>query len=320
MENLGLVEKVAFLYYRDKCSQSKIAKKLKISQGQTSKLLKKAEDEGIVKIIIKPPYTYELEKKVVKHLNLKDARLVFGEKDELLYNKLGLEAAVYFEEVVEDGFTIGISGGRTMTQFVETISSKPRQVTIYPLTMWGGAKFMESVNPSILISILFHKFRPKANCLRYELPPPLIKDEAFKKILEENINKTKIALTKANMILTGVGYLDEMNPFFQLAQSSRIRIGDFKKKGIIGNIFSHLLNSMGQEIGVGEVGLKDHIVELLSLKNLQELSADKNKHVILASGGQNRLAVIKACARTRLFNVLITDYKTAEELLKIEAT
>lgn len=310
---MDIVEKVAFFYHKDKLSQPEIARRLKISQAQVSRLLKKAEDEKIVIIDVKSSYLTELNKKVSSHLNLKDTKLVFSKEDDMLYCNLGQEAAKYFEEIVQDGFKIGISGGRTITQFVEALSSRPREVEIYPLTLWGITEFVESVNPIILISILYHKFRPKARCLRYELPP-LKGYEAFKKDLEKNINITRKALTNVDILLTGVGYLDKVNPFFQLTKIKKMPIENLQKKGIVGNIFSHTLNVDGQKI---QTGLEDYILELLPLENLKKLAADKDRYVILVSGGKGRLEVIKACVRAKLFNVLISDNKTGEELLKI---
>ena len=50
-----LMVKIAKLYYRENLKQESVARRLKISKYKVSRLLRKATDSGIVKILIIDP-------------------------------------------------------------------------------------------------------------------------------------------------------------------------------------------------------------------------------------------------------------------------
>ena len=55
---IDLMFKVAELYYIDEFKQEKIARRLNISKYKVSRVLKKAKEEGVVKMqVIKPVYS-----------------------------------------------------------------------------------------------------------------------------------------------------------------------------------------------------------------------------------------------------------------------
>lgn len=311
---MDLIEKIAYLYYAENLAQDQIAGELGISQAQVSRHLKKALEQKIVTISIKKPYLAKLERDLCSKLKLKDVRLVFSKKEEtFLHYRLGQELARYFQDVTKEGFKVALSGGRTITQFVDALPPRPFGLKLFPLTLWTSGEFVESVNPVILISILYSKFSPKATCLRYELPPVEKYDEV-KRYIEHNIRETIKEFATLDMVITGVGDIeDSANPFFHLAKDAHIKASDIRKAGVVGNIFCHAINHDGEKI---RTGFEGYFTELLSFDRLKKLTADKTKFVILASGGVRRFKAIKACSKAGLFNVLITDSDTAEELLK----
>lgn len=313
-----VIRRVAYYYFVDKLSQKEIGENLGLSQAQVSRYIRKAKQDKVVIITVKDSYITELEKELCKRFKLKKVRLVQRNKlplenEATLFFSLGLEVTRYFESVLKDKQIIGVSGGRVLREFIESVSGRPLKLKLFPLTLWTSPESRESVNPSILLSILQHKFRPDAEILRYELPP-VNRFQEFKKHLEDNIAETISALLDLDILITGCGDInDEANPFYRLSEISNIKIEDLVNKGAVGNIFSHVIDSQGNEL---ESGYEDFIVKLLSFEKLKDLASSEKKHIILASGGKSRREVIKACLRGQLFNVLITDEDTALELLK----
>ena len=55
LEELRLITKVATLYYRHGLRQAEIAERLDLSQASVSRLLKRGESEGIVRITVAAP-------------------------------------------------------------------------------------------------------------------------------------------------------------------------------------------------------------------------------------------------------------------------
>src|ERR1700724_4590360 len=71
-----LIAEVAQLYHEERCTQNEIANKLRLSQGTVCRLLKKAEERGIVRITVIPP------------------KGIFVDLEELLEEKFGLTQVI----------------------------------------------------------------------------------------------------------------------------------------------------------------------------------------------------------------------------------
>ncbi|HZY41192.1 MAG TPA: helix-turn-helix domain-containing protein, partial [Anaerolineae bacterium] len=90
--------KVARLYYQQGLGQREIAAQLDVSQASVSRLLKRAEQEHIVRIAITPPQGVfaEMETALEQHYGLKQAIVVDCENEaEDLLRELGPAAAYY---------------------------------------------------------------------------------------------------------------------------------------------------------------------------------------------------------------------------------
>lgn len=103
IDELRLMTKVARLYYERGLRQSQIANQLALSQTTISRLLKRAEQEQIVRIRISvPPGAYpDLEDALQTSYQLKDVIVVDCADDESdLLRQLGAAAAHYVETTI----------------------------------------------------------------------------------------------------------------------------------------------------------------------------------------------------------------------------
>jgi DNA-binding transcriptional regulator LsrR (DeoR family) len=99
------------LYYRQARSQKDIAKTLGVSAATVSRLLKRAMDEGLVRVELDLPRTEELETALVQTFGLREAVVVASGGRGDLRAELGAAAAVYFEKVAENGMRVGLWWG-----------------------------------------------------------------------------------------------------------------------------------------------------------------------------------------------------------------
>ncbi len=96
IDELRLITKVARLYYVDHLRQAEIADQLDISQATTSRLLKRAQDEQIVRISLNSPVGIhaDLERQLEALYGLKEALVVESLPDEKqIVRDLGSAAA-----------------------------------------------------------------------------------------------------------------------------------------------------------------------------------------------------------------------------------
>ncbi len=113
LPDLRVITKVARLYYEERLTQAEIAGKLGISQVAVSRLLKKAEEYGIVRTtVITPPGAFaELEGLLEAKFALMQVVIAEASRDteEAVIKAIGSAAAQLLESTLKTGEVIGIS-------------------------------------------------------------------------------------------------------------------------------------------------------------------------------------------------------------------
>ncbi len=113
-DELRLMTQVARMYYERGLNQPEIATQLDLSQATISRLLKRAQQEKIVRITVSAPsgiYT-DLEEALQKAFRLKAAIVVDCEQedmDEYTLRNLGAAAAFYVESTLRRNEVVGVS-------------------------------------------------------------------------------------------------------------------------------------------------------------------------------------------------------------------
>jgi DNA-binding transcriptional regulator LsrR (DeoR family) len=79
-----------------------------------------------------------------------------------------------------------------------------------------------------------------------------------------------------------------------------------KGKGGVGVINYNNFDGLGQQIG-------EYFLSV-SIQDLREMSRNAEKNVVLVAGGLHKFEAIKVALTTRMFNMLVTDHRTAQKL------
>src|ERR1039457_1064629 len=112
-DELRMMLRVAQLYYEDKLKQAEISQNLHVSQATVSRLLKRAEEEGVVRVTITAPRgTYpQIENGLRQRYGLSEAVVAecFEDREEAILSTIGAAAANYLEVTLSQGDIIGIS-------------------------------------------------------------------------------------------------------------------------------------------------------------------------------------------------------------------
>src|SRR5262245_5946738 len=99
------------LYYRQGQSQKDIAKALGVSAATVSRLLKRAFDDGFVRVELDLPRTEQLEAALTQKFGLREAVVIVSGGRGDVKAELGAAAAAYFEKIARNGMRIGLSCG-----------------------------------------------------------------------------------------------------------------------------------------------------------------------------------------------------------------
>jgi len=112
IDELRLMAKIARMYYTQRMRQTEICERLNIHQSTVSRLLQRAEREGIVRTTVSlPPGTHtEIEDALQSNYGLEEAVVVDClEDEEQIAHDLGAAAAFYLENTLKPSDVVGIS-------------------------------------------------------------------------------------------------------------------------------------------------------------------------------------------------------------------
>jgi DNA-binding transcriptional regulator LsrR (DeoR family) len=96
------------LYYRKSQSQKDIASALGVSAATVSRLLKRAFDEGLVRVELDLPRREQLEAGLVERFGLRDAVVIAAGGRGDVKEELGTAAAAYFEKIAANAHRVGL--------------------------------------------------------------------------------------------------------------------------------------------------------------------------------------------------------------------
>lgn len=301
--------KVAKLHYEAGLGQVEIAKEMAISRPTVSRLLKYAQENGLVEIKVIDPFESmaSVEELLREKYGLAEAHVVISqtEDQEALMRTLGKYGAKYLMEIVKPNDTIGISWGKTINAVAQALEETvidnvsvvelKGNVTYTPIPIYGEK--------------ILRKFGEAFNTTPYDLPLPVIFDDQtthnivvgdrhirslIKKGRDANIAIFTVGTVKDDALLFQTGYFDAKEQ--ALIQSRAV-----------GDICSRFYTSEG-EIACPEINDRTVGIKLAELK--------KKEKAILVAGGQRKYEAIKGALAGGFTNCLITDDHTAKALVE----
>jgi DNA-binding transcriptional regulator LsrR (DeoR family) len=315
IDELRLIAKVARLYYGQGLRQTEIMERLNVSQSTISRLLKKAEAEGIVRITVAVPSgTHpELEEALQSRYALKEVIVVDCIDDEAqIARDLGAAAAFYMETTLRPGDVIGISSwSAALLAMVDAMHPSQRCAGARVVQILGGIG-----NPAAEVHAT-HVTRRLANLIGGSatlLPAPgVLGTVEAKQVMQEDqyVRQACELFGQVSVALVGIGAIE---PSHLLTLSGNVFSGaelkELGERGAVGDICLRFFDGAGMPV----VSPLNERVIGMSLEELRKVS-----RVIGVAGGRRKLAAIRGALAGQWINVLITDRLTASQLLESSA-
>ncbi len=310
--DIKLMVKVASLYYREGMTQEDISGKLKISKYQVNRILKRAISTGVVQINIIDPTTgiSNLEEKLEKKFGLKRAIVAEnnGLSDVELKSKLGQAAANYLLEIIKDGDILGVSWGTTVNEAINHLPPKiNKEVEVVQIT--GG---IHQLSVNMNCHDIARRFAACFGVDPHLLYAPAIVDSEQSRDLflnESAIKKTTQYFGKISIALVGIGalYPKMISTLIKTGHISEEDLRYLKKDGAIGDVFSHFFDISGR---ICDSSLTGRLIAMPVNLLL------KVPYSIGVAGGQLKTDAIYGALKGQLINILVTDSKAADLILK----
>ncbi len=313
IDELRLMAKVARLYHGLGLRQTEIVDRLNLSQSTISRLLKRAEREGIVRITVAVPSgAYpEIEEALQERFGLKDAIVVDGdEDDERVARDLGAAAAFYLETTVQPREMIGISSwSAALLAMVDAMSPRAAGATVVQI-LGGIGNPAAEVHATQLTRRLANLVGGEARLLP---APGVVGSAEAKRVLMKDryVAEAVEAMRAVSLALVGIGGLE---PSRLLASSGNVfspeELHTLSKLGAVGDICLHFFDALGRPV---RTPLNDRVIGM----DLQDLK--RPARVVGIAGGKRKVTAILGALRGNWINVLITDRSTADALLAGES-
>jgi DNA-binding transcriptional regulator LsrR (DeoR family) len=292
--------------------QVQITDRLNIHQSTVSRLLRRAEKEGIVRITLTMPSGLypELEDALQSAYGLREAIIVETvDQEDHIVRDLGAAAAFYLETTLKPRDVVGISSwSAALLAMVESMHPSPRAAGAHVVQILGGIG-----NPSAELHAT-QLTRRLANLLGGAatlLPAPgaVGSADARRVMVKDRYVQEAMALFRSiSIALVGIG---AVTPSKMLAASGNVfsakELKSLSDRGAVGDICLRFFDANGAPV---ITPLNDRVIAI----ELSELThVDR---VVGIAGGRRKFAAIRGALRGRRINVLITDRNTAERLVR----
>jgi DNA-binding transcriptional regulator LsrR (DeoR family) len=309
------------LYYRQSRSQKDVAKALGVSPATVSRLLKRAVDEGLVRVELDLPRTQELETALVQRFGLREAVVIAAGGRGDTREELGVAAAAYFEKVVAHGMRVGLSCGFTLYQTVRALRERRiRDLLLYPLSGESTLKLVD-ISPNTLVGMMAAKYRPHVTA--YALPVQHVASlreverERRRQLRDPEIRRIYEAAQAVDVALVGIGQIGEKTPgFCSLAESYGVSVRRLRQLGVVGEINYQPFDAAGELLDHPELSILMRRVVSVDSRRLQALSRRDDRYVIAVAGGKSKAEAVRGAVNGKFMNVLVTDEDVALTLLK----
>lgn len=305
-----LMLQICELYYNQGLTQKEISQSLNLSRPTVSKILMNAKESGMVRVIITDlsgRNNILLERKLEKKFAIRAAIITDTfEDEEQQKSELGAAAAKFLERVLEDGDTIGISMGSTLSYIAPHIAADYfHNIRVTPMVGGVGATDIELHSNNLAEAVA------KAlggQSLHLHAPAMVSRIQAKNELMrEKSIAATLDIASNLDVALCGIGAPHETSTIIQTGYFSREMIEDFQKYNICGDICMNFFDKNGN------VSAYEHNQRVIGV-NVETLR--KTPWSIGIAGGKLKADAIRGALAGKYINALIVDYECAIILLE----
>lgn len=245
----------------------------------------------------------ELENRLKNYLGLEEIMIVPGSLGyDSVKKEIGRFTARFIKNLLEDEDILAVTGGSTLARVAEAMQPRrgENQITVVPGR--GGLGEDVEIQANTIAAKIAKKLGGKY-CLLHI--PDNIKEENIDRItLEPSIQKTLQLLKKANVLLHGVGSARKMA---ERRNMSPKQIQELEDRGAVGESFGYYFNREGEIVySTTSVGI--------SLEDLPGV-----EKVIAVAAGREKARAIIAAVSSRYQDLLITDEKTARQIIELSS-
>lgn len=311
---LALAE-VARLYYVKSLTQQHIADRLGLSRSNVSRMLIEARARGLVEIRVHSPLTVadDLQDELRERLGLREClvlaspSLLDASDREDGAERLSALGALYLQENIADGDTVGLSWSSTIYHVVNSRYLQEKRGV-------RAVQLMGSIGGSIAehdgISITGRFADVLGGKAHYLHTPMLVANAAVREGLLEDphVLRTLEVAREADLMVVSVGAISRMSGQYRTGYLTDEDLDYIQSRGAVGDICGSYFSYEGSPVRLE----MDERTIAIDFEAMKEIPAR-----IAVSAGAHKVRPNIGAVRAGLLNVLITDEATARAMLGV---
>lgn len=240
MADVELAE-LATLYYIDGLTQEELSKQFSISRATIGRMLRKALQDGIVEIRVRPnnAFSSDLENALIQRFGIKRALISIDHKDVEKQRELlaGLVAG-YLDRILLDDTIVAVGMGRNVSAVSEHAMSATKRRCTFVAAIGGSYRGGQTMNADHIARRLAERFGGESESL---YAPALVGDSSLRQKLLENdtVRDTLDKARRADIALIGVGDMSEDSNLVRMGWFSPREIAQAKMDGAVGDVMGY---------------------------------------------------------------------------------
>ncbi|HKW83903.1 MAG TPA: sugar-binding domain-containing protein [Burkholderiaceae bacterium] len=312
---LRLTTRVASLYYERGIGQTRIAEQLGLSQARVSRLLKQAEQLGIVRITVHVPEGVhaEVERQLEERYGLDEAILVEVDDgalrdDEAMSRALASTVAAYLELMVPSFESIGVSSwSSTLLAAVNAMRPIGPGATKSVVQVLGGVGVPGAQRFATRLTERLAQLA-KAEPV-FMLAPGVVASLDAKRVLLDDPSCRHAVEHYGDLsaVLMGIGAIP---PSRMLRESGNVfsdqDLADLKRAGAVGDVCMRFYDPQGRPV---ETAFDQRVIGI----STEQIRRARRR--IGVAGGRRKFEAIRGALRGGWISTLITDLDTGKRLL-----
>ena len=311
IDQLRLMTRAARLHHIQGARQTEIADKMGMSQAGVSRLLRLAEEQGIIRSVVVPPEGLypDLEDGLVEAFGLDAAYVVdIGSSEDGIAQVLGAAAARCLTDVFDTGPVLGFTSWSTtlreMARVLEPRRGSPIRHVVETLGDLGSPMLQHEADVATLQ--MAQAFAADAIFLRTPGVMPTVASRNAA-LADVHIRRAIHQLDDVDVVFVGIGPadfhgpLEESDNFFSSGQLAKVRAA-----GAMGQLHQRFIDRAGQPV---KTALDDLVIGM----TLDQLRAAGRR--VAVAGGADKHQALAAALAGKWIDVLVTDINSANHLL-----
>ena len=300
------VARVVWYYYVGNLTQQEIADRLGLTRLRVNRIVGQARADGTVRVDLRVPLIdcVALGAQLAERFGLKSASVVPSLPDPNEQRRvIGEETSQMLDPLLRDGMGVGIGWGRTLRAALARLPRRPLARS-FVVSLMGGLTRGSGINTFEVSTQFAEAFG--AECWYLAAPLYCPSEESLAELLShQDLADVMRRAREVTVALLTCGDLSDTS-LIATMQAVADHRDALRARGAVGDLLGAFLNAEGE--------LVDHPLNRRVMA-LPPGELRDRPDSILASGGLNKVAILRAILLGRYVNRIVTDEGCARALL-----